>query len=145
MARGRITQKQENFISGVVDGHSQSEAYRRAGYKVGNMSAETIATAASRMAKKPHIAPIIAQRRRELADKAIWSREQALGMLKEIAVEARKNATENMAVNGTDIQKYNAAAQNVAIKAIEQANKMCGYNAPDKVDVDMTKRLEDII
>ena len=146
MARS-LTAKQEKFIDGVVGGLSQSEAYRQAGYKVDDMSVESIAREACRIAKAPHISPIIEQRRRELADKAIWSREQALAMLRDIAVDANQNRREKLVVSGGEVtvEKYNAAAQNVAIKAIEQANKMCGYNAPDRTELTVSKSLEDII
>lgn len=134
MARS-LTAKQEKFIDGVVGGLSQSEAYRQAGYKVDDMSIESIATASSRLAKKSHILPIIEQRRRELSDKAIWSREQALSMLRDIAEEA---------VSEKGMTK--AQMRGVAVRAIEQANKMCGYNAPEKSELDVNlKRLEDII
>ncbi|MEG2039199.1 MAG: hypothetical protein RRZ73_05680 [Oscillospiraceae bacterium] len=132
MAR-QLTAKQNKFIDGVVDGLSSSEAYRQA-YNAENMSTESIATQAYKTAAKPHIAHIIAQRRKDLANKVIWDREQALTMLKDIAVQAQ----ENILIKDDDGEKiyYNAAASNAAIKAIEGANKMCGYNEPEKVNFD---------
>lgn len=133
-----LTVKQQKFVEGVVGGLSQSEAYRQAGYKVDGMTTEVVAVEACKLAKKPNVSLIIAQRRQEMANNALWTREQALAMLQDIAIDANKNRR--------DGKRYNAAAHNVAIKAIEQANKMCGYNAPEKSELDVNlKRLEDII
>lgn len=54
---------------------------------------------------------------------AIWSREQALRMLRDIATEAAEEESTNK-----------AQIRSVAIRAIEQANKMCGFHEPDKAD-----------
>lgn len=121
MAR-QLTAKQNNFIDGVIIGLSYAEAYRQAGYATKGMSVETLAKEASRLAALPHISPLIAQRQKELANKAIWDREQALKMLKNIADEAVK-------------EEFRADTRSVAIKAIEQANKMCGYNEPEKQEI----------
>lgn len=121
MAR-ELTAKQNNFIDGVVSGLSYAQAYRQAGYATKGMSIETLAKEASRLAARPHISPLIAQRQKELANKAIWDREQALKMLKNIADEAVK-------------EEFRADTRSVAIKAIEQANKMCGYNEPEKQEI----------
>lgn len=121
MAR-QLTAKQNKFIDGVVDGLSYAEAYRQAGYSTKTMTVETLAREAYRTATLPNISPIIEQRRKELANKAIWDREQALTMLKNIADEAVK-------------EEFRADNRSVAIKAIEQANKMCGYNEPEKQEV----------
>ncbi len=133
MARS-LTAKQEKFIDGVVSGLSQSEAYRRAGYSTENMTVEKIAHQAHKVANKPNIGPTIAQRKKEMADKAIWSREQALSMLRDIAREATE-------ANGMT----KAQMRGVAVRAIEQANKMCGYNAPEKTELTLSKSLEDVI
>lgn len=121
MAR-QLTAKQNNFIDGVVSGLSYAEAYRQAGYATKGMSVETLAREAYRTATLPNISPIIDKRRKELANKAIWDREQALKMLKDIADEAVK-------------EDFRADTRSVAIKAIEQANKMCGYNEPEKQEI----------
>lgn len=129
-----LTAKQNKFISGVAHGLTQSEAYRRA-YNAGNMKIETIANKASLLAHRGDIGEIIAKRKKELADKELWGREKALKILKELVDESRENSTEMIFQGGKWQEKYNAAAGNVAIKAIEQANKMCGYNEPEKIEI----------
>ena len=121
MAR-QPTAKQNQFIEGVARGLSYAEAYQQA-YNAENMSTETIAVKASDLANKEDIRAIIEQKEKELAAKDVWSREQALMMLREIATEAAGDQSPNK-----------AQIRSVAIRAIEQANKMCGYNEPDKVE-----------
>lgn len=121
-----LTPKQNKFIDGVVSGLTYSEAYRQA-YNAKNMSAETIAVKASVMASKDNIRVIIDQRKKQLADKAIWDREKALSMLAEVATTAQKYLEMG--------NKFDAATANSMTKAIEQANKMCGYNEPEKKEL----------
>ncbi len=131
------TTKQNNFIDGVVSGLSKSEAYRKAGYKTVNMTVSKIAKKAGELANRGDIGGIIEQRKRELANKAIWDRELSLKMLKAIIDEARTNTI----YYKEETKIYNAAAANTAIKAIEQANKMCGYNEPQKIELTGTLNL----
>lgn len=123
----RLTAKQGKFIDGVAAGMTYSDAYRQAGYAVDKMTVKEIAINANRVARLPNISPIIEEHKAELADKDIWKREDALNALKDIVYEAQKNRKKE--------SKYNAAAENVAIRAIEQANKMCGYNEPEKIEI----------
>ena len=62
------------------------------------------------------------------------SRMSALAMLRDIAKEA---------VSEKGMAK--PQMRGVAVRAIEQANKMCGYNAPEKAELTVSKSLEDII
>lgn len=129
----KLTAKQEKFIHGVLSGLSKSEAYRRA-YNAKNMSVETIAVKACNLAKQDKIKVIIEQRQKKIADREIWSREKALSMLRDIADEA---------VDEKGLAK--PQMRGVAVRAIEQANKMCGYNAPDNLNVAVGTKLEDLI
>lgn len=132
MARA-LTAKQEAFARAVADGATQTEAYRKA-YDAGGMSAGTIAVKASKLANQDKVRERVAQHRKDLADREIWSRARALTLLVEIAEEARSNTSERSLSGGEELLRYNTAAQNVAIKAIEQANKMCGYHEPERVE-----------
>jgi hypothetical protein len=116
------TAEQSQFIEGVASGLSYAESYRQT-YNAENMSTETIPVKASHLANRDDIRVIIEQKKKELAAKGIWSRELALMMLREIATEATEDPSPNK-----------AQIRSVAIRAIEQANKMCGYNEPDKVE-----------
>ena len=164
-----LTAKQNKFIAGVVNGLSQSEAYRQA-YNAKNMSAETIAVKASNLANQDNIRVIIDQRKKELADKAIWSREEALRELASIAKADIKDflsfrtaktvvkhdedgepimdyaqivdMMDSEDVDGKLIQEISISRDGTLkfklhdkARAIEMANKMCGYNEPDKMEL----------
>lgn len=77
------TPKQEAFARAVVAGMNPSEAYRSA-YDSGRMSAATVAREAHRLLSHPKIAPIIEEGRREAAEKALWSREEAIERLQAV-------------------------------------------------------------
>jgi hypothetical protein len=61
--------------------------------------------------------------------KEIWSREKALRMLDEIATAATGDAVDESG-------EVKAQVAKAAISAIDQANRMCGYHEPEKVEVD---------
>ena len=62
--RRRLTPKQEKFVEAVASGSAPTltSAYTEAGYQV-NGKGSTLRTNASRLAKKPHVAPIIEERK----------------------------------------------------------------------------------
>jgi len=60
-----LTPKEVAFARAIVEGHSQSDAYRIAGYSTRGTAA-TIASEASRILARPHVA----DRVRELLEKA---------------------------------------------------------------------------
>lgn len=135
MAR-ELTARQNKFIDGVVSGLSYAEAYRQAGYSIDKYTNEKIAIKACELAAQGNIKGIIGQRKKELADKAIWDREQALKMLAELAKTAQKHVVyKKKADDDTEIEYFDPATANSMAKAIEQANKMCGYNEPEKVEI----------
>ena len=173
----KLTAKQNKFIDGVVSGLSQSEAYRQA-YNASKMKPETIAVKASNLANQDNIRVIIQQRQKELADKAIWSREQALRELSKIgsadikdflAFRTEKTVVDYDPETGEPIVGYKqivdlmnsndvdgSLISEISIskdgtlkfklhdktKAIEMANKMCGYNEPSKVDLSGALKIE---
>lgn len=129
MARD-LTPRQNKFIDGVVSGLTYSEAYRQAGYSIANYDCTTIAKKSSELANRVDIKGIIDSRKKQLADKAIWDREKALSLLAFIADKAKTQIDND--------EKFDAATANSMTKAIEQANKMCGYNEPEKIDANIT-------
>lgn len=138
---GHLTARQAKFIDGVVLGISCADSYGQAGYSVNNMTQEEIAKKADRLSKQEKVAQCILQQKRELANSAIWGREQALAMIVEVALTAKKymvttkKQKDTKTGEETEIDCFDTATANSLAKAIEQANKMCGYNEPDKVDV----------
>jgi phage terminase small subunit len=103
-----------------------SDAYKNA-YNTEKMKSTTITEKASRLASQGNIRARIDKEKERLADKQIWSREEALSSLAFIVDKAKKQIEEN--------ETFDAATANSMTKAIEQANKMCGYNEPEKISI----------
>ncbi len=129
-----LTVRQSRFVDNIIMGMTQADAYRKAGYSVDNMDNKAIAHQGHKLANKANICAIIAQRKKELTGKAIWDREKALTMFRDIAIVAMDNI-----ING---ESYCAANANTALKAIELANKMCGYNEPERRELDAAVTVE---
>src|SRR5699024_1610378 len=83
MARRRITPKQEAFAQAVVDGLSNTDAYRAAGYKVDNMSGSTLNRRAYDVAQNGKVTARIKQLRQDVEKMQMWSRRNSIDTLKE--------------------------------------------------------------
>ena len=76
---------------------------------------ESVHPKASQMAKNATVLTRIEQLRKELADKILWSREESVKVLKEIATNEAYKGSERTA-------------------ATKELNAMFGYNSPVKID-----------
>lgn len=119
-----LTGKQEKFAINIAKGMTYSDAYKNA-YNAEKMKSTTITEKASRLAAQDNIRARVDKEKERLADKQIWGREKALSLLAFVADKAKKQIDET----------FDAATANSMTKAIEQANKMCGYNEPEKVNL----------
>jgi phage terminase small subunit len=110
-----LTPKQRAFAENMLAGLTGAEAYRQA-YR-SRMTASATTVEAARTAKLPHVAAYIAAKREAQTKKAEatgeMSREFLLSQLRKI-IEASKPADR--------------------IRAIAQASRMLGYDAPQKVE-----------
>lgn len=114
-----MTSKQESFAQAVASGMTQSDAYRSA-YDVGaDTKAETVNEAASRLMSDSNISARVASLKAELAELALWTREQSVTVLKGVIVEGDSKAGDK-------------------ISAVKVLNDMQGFNAPNKLDVAVT-------
>lgn len=120
-----LTPKQERFCQAIADGNSQADAYRIA-YNTKNAKAATIQKRASELCQKGDIAGRVKELQDKLADKEIYTREEGLKMLKDIACSQLK-----VALSSDNGSSKSAGA---AIKAIAEMNRMCGYYEADKVE-----------
>jgi len=109
-----LTSKQEAFCQAVSGGASQSDAYKSA-YKTGNQKAETISNNAYMLCKNSDVVARLAELRKELADKGLWSREDSIRAMIEV-IEVPDN-------------------QGCKISAVKVINEMQGFNAPLKSEV----------
>lgn len=110
-----LTDKQDKFAQLLVDGLNQTDAYKQS-YVVGKMKAETIYSAASKLAADYKVATRVKELREAVAAKLMWTREQSVAILADIARDAEIKASEK-------------------VSAIKELNSMHGYNAPTKTEL----------
>jgi phage terminase small subunit len=112
-----LTAQQEKFCQAIADGMTQADAYRTA-YKAGNMKDEVIYVKASELAKDGKVAVRVSELKSVLADAALWTRQDSVKTLKQIA-EAL----------GSD------SKPNEVVAAVKELNAMHGFNEPVKLDI----------
>ena len=110
-----LTAKQEAFAQAVSGGMNQSDAYRAA-YDAGNMKPDVVNVKASQLAANGNVSVRIAELKAALASKALWSREDSVYALREIATDSEAKAAEK-------------------VSAIKELNLMHGFNAPTKLEL----------
>lgn len=110
-----LTAKQEAFCQAIADGMNQSDAYRSA-YNAGSMKAETIQSKASILMSGGMVRARVNELREALASKSLWTREQSVAVLVDVIGEGEARAGDK-------------------ISAVKVLNEMQGFNAPTKLDV----------
>ena len=110
---GKMTIKQENFITAYIETGNATKAYRVA-YNADKMKDTTVNSRAYDLLKSSEITDRIDQLKEELSKKALWSIEEAIQALKGVLANPDK---------ATDI-----------IGAVKELNAMHGFNAPKKVE-----------
>jgi phage terminase small subunit len=108
-----LTHQQEAFAQAVAAGKSQAEAYRIAYPKSLSWKPEALHPQASRMIADPKIAARVAAIKQELEKAGLWSREQSVKVLAEIASRGEKDADR--------------------VRAVAELNKMHGFEAETKI------------
>lgn len=103
----KLTPQQERFAQEFASGKSQADSYRIAYPRSSKWQASSVYEAASKLAAK--IAPRLDELRDQLAEKALWSREQSVKVLAEVARRAEKDADR--------------------VRAVAELNRMHGYEA----------------
>jgi len=116
-----LTIKQENFCQAIVDGLSQSDAYRAA-YEAGNMSDNAIAVEASRLMDNPNVSLRVDELREDLEALRLWSRAKSLKVLAEVANQSDKGSER--------------------VSAVKELNAMQGYIAPLKSESVVRQSIE---
>lgn len=120
-----LTPKQEKFAQCIADGMNQSDAYRAA-YDAGAMKPSTVNVKASELMADGKVTVRVDQLRKALSDKALWTREDSVKALKEIA-------------NGIGV----ASKPNEVVAAVKELNAMHGFNAP--VDINLGGKVVSVI
>lgn len=106
-----LTPKQRKFVDNLMLGYGPSDAYRRV--YGGSMSARSINVESGKLVRLPHVAAYLAERRAKSEAKVEMTREFLLEQLRGI-IEASRPGDR--------------------IRAIAQASRMLGYDAPQKVE-----------
>lgn len=113
-----LTAKQEAFAQAIADGMNQSDAYRSA-YNAGKMKPDGINVNASKLRADAKVALRVAELKKAIADKGLWTRERSVKALAAIA-------------DGSE------AKANEIVAAIKELNSMHGFNAPTKQEISLT-------
>lgn len=115
----KLTAKQEKFAQCIADGMTQADAYRAA-FDSKNMKQETIWSRASELMADSKVTARVAELKGKLESKALWTRAEAVSVLK-------KEIDQH-------IDNPSPASANVCINAVDRLNLMHGFNEPIKVD-----------
>lgn len=118
-----LTPKQEKFAQCVADGMTQADAYRAA-YNAGKMKAETVQRNACALLKDSKVSTRVNALKSELANKALWTREDSVLTLAAIARNGEAKAAE-------------------IVSAIKELNLMHGFNAP--IDINLGGKVVNVI
>lgn len=111
---GRLTAKQEAFAQAVADGLTLADAFRSS-YDASRSTDKSIWESGARLMADVKVASRVAALREKLAARALWTREQSVNVLSEIAQAGEKDADR--------------------VRAVSELNAMHGYDAPKKVDL----------
>ena len=130
-----LTQKQEEFVKGIIEGKSQAEAYRSA-YSAKNMSDNAIYREASLLMSTPKIAQRIEEIRADLVKPTIMSAQERLELLTKIAKGEEPEKVAQV-IDGEVIVKEVPASLRARKDAIDIMNKMTGEYV-QKVEAEVT-------
>ena len=114
-----LTPKQEKFVQGIVDGKTQTDAYKNA-YNTAKMSDSSIYQEASRLMNNPQITARIEELRQRIDERLIMSAKKRAEKLTEFIKDADPLT---------------------AMKAIDILNKMTGEYV-QKVQADVSQEIE---
>ena len=132
-----LTPKQEKFVQELIKGKSQREAYREA-YNLKTMKDENIDSKASKLFAEVKVRSRYDELIGKGAEKALWTREQAINDLMTIKNEALAHLKREIASdNGEPIVFIDNKMAKVATDSIKELNNMHGFNEQNvKVDAE---------
>ena len=111
-----LTAKQESFALAIVNGKTQADAYREA-YNTENSQENSIYVEASKLVSNPKVALRIAELRKTLVSKELWTREKSVKAL-------------------IDVYNHPDAKCSDKTASVKELNCMHGFNAPGQLNVD---------
>jgi len=111
-----LTAKQESFALAIVNGKSQTDAYKEA-YDTSNYKDNAIHVNASKLVSNANVALRIAELRKAIVSKELWTREKSVKAL-------------------IDVYNHPDAKCSDKTASVKELNCMHGYNAPGQLNVD---------
>jgi phage terminase small subunit len=111
-----LTAKQESFALAIVNGKSQTDAYKEA-YDTSNYKDNTIHVNASQLVSNTKVASRIAELRKSIVAKELWTREKSVKAL-------------------IDVYNHPDAKCSDKTASVKELNCMHGFNAPGQLNVD---------
>lgn len=109
------TDRIEIFAQAIVSGKTQAAAYRAAYPTSLKWKDDSVHHKASEMARSAQVLSRIEEIRAALKEKALWTIEESVKLIKEIATDYSYRGSERMS-------------------ALKELNAMFGYNSPVKID-----------
>lgn len=136
-----LTAKEQAFVRAhVIEGKGRVESFKAA-YKTNPDDHDRhISIKANDVFNRPKVQEAIAELREEMrkqaAAEALWTREDSLQMLAEIARISKEAMQAEVDIGeGKTVPVYDSKAASAAVKAIAEINKVLGLNAPERQDV----------
>ena len=111
-----LTAKQESFALAIVNGKSQADAYREA-YDTSKYKDNAIHVNASKLVSNANVALRIAELRKAIVSKELWTREKSVNALIKVYDSLDSKSSDK-------------------VSAVKELNCMHGYNAPGQLNVD---------
>lgn len=91
----KLTDKQEKFVLGLIEGKSQRKSYVDAGYSTENKSEKDIDVLASRISNNSKVSARFEELRQEVAEKSKWTRQKAFDEYEWLKNIAKNEIDEN--------------------------------------------------
>ena len=135
-----LTDNQENFVKGIVEGKTATEAYCQAYPKQAKGSAlKTIQENASRLLSKPKIKARLKELRDALAIPSIMTAQERLEYLTRVITGEEKEKV-LQSVDGQTIEAEFPSSLKTKLTAVDIMNKMQGQYV-QKVEAEVTKEV----
>ena len=138
-----LTPKQEAFVKGIIDGLSQSDAYRSA-YNAEKMSDKTITEKASVLIRKDNIRARIEELRAQMITPSIMTAQERLELLTRMAKGEEPEKVAQL-VNGEMVVVDFPASLKTKQNAIDIMNKMTGEYTQKIEGTLNVQKLEDLL
>lgn len=140
-AERSLTAKEEAFVRAIVIENMGKYNAFKAVYKTNpDDHVRHIHMKADEVFNRPAVQNAIKELREEIkqtaAREAIWTRDDSLTMLAEIArISKEAMQAEIEVAEDKTVKVYDSKAASAAVKALAEINKMLGLNAPEKQDI----------